>query len=75
MHLDDGRSLKDIQEWLGHATLATTADIYTHQLFKAKEAMAASVGAKLTIKQTQTALKTFVSLHVYMQSQAFESWF
>lgn len=27
---DKGWELKDIQTWLGHANIATTADIYTH---------------------------------------------
>lgn len=26
----NGVSMKDIQVWLGHSTLATTANIYTH---------------------------------------------
>jgi hypothetical protein len=30
LQLASGRSLKEIQEWLGHSTLATTADIYVH---------------------------------------------
>lgn len=27
---DKGWELKDIQTWLGHANISTTADIYTH---------------------------------------------
>ena len=29
-------SLKEIQEWLGHSDIATTADIYSHLDFKSK---------------------------------------
>ena len=33
---DNGVSLKDIQEWLGHSNIATTANIYTHLNYKNK---------------------------------------
>ena len=32
----NGVSLKEIQEWLGHSDIATTADIYSHLDFKSK---------------------------------------
>ena len=35
-----GSDLKDIQGWLGHAELSTTADIYAHLLFSSKVGMA-----------------------------------
>jgi len=44
-----GYSLKEIQEWLGHGTLATTADIYAHLQVEAKQDMAVSLGEKLVI--------------------------
>ena len=34
--LANGVSLKEIQEWLGHSDIATTADIYSHLDFKSK---------------------------------------
>ena len=34
--LANGVSLKDIQSWLGHSTITTTAIIYVHQEFAAK---------------------------------------
>lgn len=34
--LASGVSLKDIQSWLGHSSIATTANIYLHQDFRAK---------------------------------------
>ena len=49
MLLAEGHSLKEIQEWLGHGTLATTANIYAHLQFEAKLDMAASLGGKLII--------------------------
>ena len=50
MLLANGFSLKDIQEWLGHGTLATTANIYAHLQFQAKQDMAASLEEKLVFK-------------------------
>jgi len=40
MLLANGFSLKEIQEYLGHADIGTTANIYGHLLFKAKQNMA-----------------------------------
>lgn len=34
--LANGVSLKDIQSWLGHSTISTTANIYVHQEFASK---------------------------------------
>ena len=28
--LDSGQNMKSIQEWLGHASYSTTANLYTH---------------------------------------------
>ena len=33
---DNGVSLKETQEWLGHSNIATTANIYTHLNYKNK---------------------------------------
>jgi len=44
-----GYSLEEIQEWLGHGTLATTADIYAHLQVEAKQNMADSLGEKIII--------------------------
>ncbi|MCL2003521.1 MAG: site-specific integrase [Oscillospiraceae bacterium] len=49
MLLANGFSLKEIQEWLGHGTLATTANIYAHLRFQAKQDMADSLGKTLVI--------------------------
>ena len=49
MLLANGFSLKEIQEWLGHSDIATTANIYAHVLYKAKENMAECIGGKLKI--------------------------
>lgn len=38
-----GVSLKDIQEWLGHSTISTTANIYTHLDYSSKEASANAI--------------------------------
>ena len=34
--LANGVNLKDIQSWLGHSTISTTANIYVHQEFASK---------------------------------------
>ncbi|MCL2082391.1 MAG: site-specific integrase [Oscillospiraceae bacterium] len=49
MLLANGYSLKEIQEWLGHGDLGTTANIYAHLEFQAKQNMAASLGENLII--------------------------
>jgi integrase len=49
MLLANGFSLKEIQEWLGHGTLSTTANIYAHLQYEAKQDMAVSLGKKLVI--------------------------
>ena len=45
--LELGFSLKDIQEWLGHSDIATTANIYSHLQYKAKVEMAEKAGSIL----------------------------
>ncbi len=41
--LASGISLKDIQAWLGHSTISTTANIYVHQEFNSKIASANAI--------------------------------
>lgn len=43
-------SLKDIQEWLGHSTLSTTADIYVHLDSKRKISSANKLANKLNLE-------------------------
>jgi integrase len=45
--LELGFSLKEIQEWLGHSDISTTADIYAHVQYKSKVAMAEKISAEL----------------------------
>jgi integrase len=47
MLLANGFSLKEIQEWLGHSNIATTANTYAHLQFQAKQNMAASLSEKI----------------------------
>ena len=35
--------MKQIQDWLGHSTFATTADIYSHLDFSSKQESAAAI--------------------------------
>ena len=41
--LANGVELKDIQTWLGHSTISTTANIYIHQEFSSKIASANAI--------------------------------
>ena len=36
----NGVPMKQVQEWLGHSTFSTTADIYAHLDYKSKEGSA-----------------------------------
>ncbi len=45
--LASGVGLKDIQAWLGHSTISTTANIYVHQEFSSKIASANVIMQKL----------------------------
>ena len=37
--------MKQIQDWLGHSTFATTADIYSHLDFTSKQESAEAISA------------------------------
>mgnify|MGYP003365080499 FL=1 len=43
--LTQGIPMKSIQEWLGHSTFATTADIYSHLDFSSKRESAAAISS------------------------------
>jgi len=43
----NGFNLKEIQEWLGHSEISTTADIYSHLESESKKRMADSIGKSL----------------------------
>ena len=45
--LSQGIPMKQIQDWLGHSTFATTADIYSHLDFNSKQASADAIAAAL----------------------------
>lgn len=47
--LSKGFTLKDIQEWLGHADIGTTANIYAHLEYKQKVEIAENMGNILDI--------------------------
>lgn len=49
--LENGESLKTVQELLGHSTIGTTGDIYAHVTKKMKQKAAATVGSLINIKQ------------------------
>lgn len=49
--INNGYSLKEVQEWLGHASSRST-DVYAHLLFKSKENMAMTVGSMLNVPKS-----------------------
>ncbi len=46
--LSDGATLKDVQEWLGHADISMTANVYGHLDMGRKQKLANSMGSLLT---------------------------
>mgnify|MGYP005933883411 CR=1 FL=1 len=47
----NGVSMKQVQEWLGHSTFSTTADIYAHLDYKSKEGSAGVIAGLLETKK------------------------
>jgi len=47
--INEGFTLKEVQEWLGQASAAST-EIYSHMLYKSKESMADKVNKALSMK-------------------------
>jgi len=49
MLIANGFNLKDVQDWLGHANITMTADIYGHLDMKRKRSMADSIAGKFGV--------------------------
>ena len=47
----NGVSMKQVQEWLGHSTFSTTADIYAHLDYKSKQGSAGVIAGLLETKK------------------------
>lgn len=45
--LEEGATLKELQDWMGHKSMATTADIYSHVQHKAKQRLSESISGLL----------------------------
>jgi len=45
--------MKHIQEWLGHANFATTADVYSHLDYSSKMESASVIAEALSYRQTE----------------------
>ncbi len=50
----NGVPMKNIQEWLGHANFGTTADVYSHLDFSAKEQSASVISNALSFNEEET---------------------
>ena len=55
--LASGVSMKEIQEWLGHANFSTTADVYSHLDFSAKITAANRITAAYAERTEKTQLQ------------------
>lgn len=51
--LAQGIAMKQIQDWLGHSTFNTTADIYSHLDFSSKQDSANAISAALNPLQEE----------------------
>lgn len=49
--LSQGIPMKQIQDWLGHSTFATTADIYSHLDFNSKQESAAAIASAFATEE------------------------
>ncbi len=47
--------MKQIQDWLGHSTFATTADIYSHLDFNSKQESAEAIAQAFAPEQPEEA--------------------
>ncbi len=47
--LDSGQNMKSIQEWLGHASYSTTANLYTHLTAGVKRACSRSIRKRIWV--------------------------
>ena len=50
--VDRGWDINDIKEWLGHADISTTANIYAHISHRRKVSLAKSLEGSLTFEQS-----------------------
>ncbi len=55
----NGVSMKQVQEWLGHSTFSTTADIYAHLDYKSKEGSAGVIARAVRKEEVQSPISIF----------------
>ena len=68
--LANGTPMKQIQEWLGHSTFQTTADIYTHLDYSSKISSANTISTALDFKEP---INTDIELDISGYEQPKES--
>ncbi len=56
--LEEGVGMKQIQEWLGHSTFNTTADIYSHLDFSSKKKVGSVISSAFAQKEQERMLET-----------------
>ena len=59
--------MKQIQDWLGHSTFATTADIYSHLDFNSKQESAAAIAHAFDPEPAEEALEEEVQKETFGQ--------
>jgi fido (protein-threonine AMPylation protein) len=65
--LSPGIAMKQIQDWLGHSTFATTADIYSHLDFNSKQESAAAITHAFEVEQAEEVLEEEVQEETFGQ--------
>jgi site-specific recombinase XerD len=50
MLIEDGEDIRNVQELLGHATLAMTSDIYSHVIEKTKKKVMTRMNGLLNVQ-------------------------
>ena len=59
----NGVSMKQVQEWLGHSTFSTTADIYAHLDYKSKQGSAGVIANLLGESKSPQVIMDLSFMH------------
>ena len=73
--LSQGIAMKQIQDWLGHSTFATTADIYSHLDFSSKQESAAAIAQAFESKPAEEDAEEEIQEDEVQEEQSFGQGF